>query len=221
MLDGESLVGYLTPGNRPQHKDFVISQFHGCNIAMSWYLAVNGTYKYVVFGTGHEVPAQLFDLAHDIGEKKNLAAELPDVVAEFDAKLRYVAFRPDCHHFGRIELDLRGHTHVRGAVSSCLRLNIGRFGADLTVLRPFPAFRSEIDYVAVSVDVAVYNQKSFKAWMNRTSDWKTQVATGRWADPFKLDTAASLAAIDAWLHEDPKPKACRSEMVYPPAHAEL
>jgi len=54
--------------------------------------------------------------------------------------------------------------------------------------------------------------------MNRTSDWETQVATGRWADPFKQDTAASLAAIDAWLHEDPTPKACRSEMVYPPVH---
>ena len=29
---------------------------------------------------------------------------------------------PICHHFDRIELDLRGHTHVRGAALSCLRL---------------------------------------------------------------------------------------------------
>ena len=31
-----------------------MSQFHGCNIAMSWYLAMDGRYKYVVFGTGKE-----------------------------------------------------------------------------------------------------------------------------------------------------------------------
>ena len=73
--------------------------------------------RYVVFGTGKEVPAQLFDLTQDIEEKKNLAGVLPAVVAEFDAKLR-----------------------------------------------------SEIDYVAVSVDVAVYNQKSFKVgWTRKCS----------------------------------------------------
>ena len=36
----------------------------------------------------------------------------------------YGTFRADFHHFDRIELDLRGHTHVRGAVFSCLRLKL-------------------------------------------------------------------------------------------------
>eukprot|EP00041_Stephanoeca_diplocostata_P010792 m.173119 g.173119 ORF g.173119 m.173119 type:complete len:53 (+) comp18296_c0_seq12:3025-3183(+) len=30
--------------------------------------------------------------------------------------------------------------------------------------------------------------------------------------------AASLKAINDWLAEDAKPKACRSELVYPPVH---
>ena len=34
----------------------------------------------------------------------------------------YVTFWPNFHHVNRIELGLRGHTHVRGAASSCLRL---------------------------------------------------------------------------------------------------
>lgn len=135
---------------------------------MSWYLAVNGTYKYVVFGTGKEVAPQLFKLSDDAEEKHNLAAEMPEVVAEFDAKLRKV-----------------------------------------------------VDYVAVSQDVAQYNQLSFRAWVNRTSNWKDQIVTGRWADPFKADTAASFAAIDAWLAEPPTVKACRSELVFPPHDGEL
>ena len=34
----------------------------------------------------------------------------------------YGTFRLNFHHFDRFELDLRGHTHVRGAALSCLRL---------------------------------------------------------------------------------------------------
>eukprot|EP00041_Stephanoeca_diplocostata_P010794 m.173225 g.173225 ORF g.173225 m.173225 type:complete len:673 (+) comp18296_c0_seq18:64-2082(+) len=165
VLDGQSLLGYLTAGGTAEHHDFVVSQFHGCNIAMSWYLAVNGTYKYVVFGTGKEVPPQLFDLEHDVAEMHNLADTLPHVVAEFDAKLRTI-----------------------------------------------------VDYESVSQDVAQYNKDSFLAWQNRTKDWEQQVATGRWADPFTVDRAASLKAINDWLAEDAKPKACRSELVYPPVH---
>ena len=36
----------------------------------------------------------------------------------------YVTFRLNFHHFDRFELDLRGHTHVRGAAFSCLRLKL-------------------------------------------------------------------------------------------------
>ena len=36
----------------------------------------------------------------------------------------YVTFRLKFHHFDRLELDLRGHMHVRGAAFSCLRLKV-------------------------------------------------------------------------------------------------
>ena len=36
----------------------------------------------------------------------------------------YGTFRADFHHFDRIELDLRGNTHVRGAAFSCPRLKL-------------------------------------------------------------------------------------------------
>ena len=37
---------------------------------------MNGRYKYVVFGTGKEVPPQLFDIANDVGEHHNLASTM-------------------------------------------------------------------------------------------------------------------------------------------------
>jgi len=92
VIDGQSLVPFLH-GNKSAglgHTSIAVSQFHGCNIAMSWYLAMDGRYKYVVFGTGKEVPPQLFDLKNDVGEQVNLAATMPDIVKQLDAKLRAV-----------------------------------------------------------------------------------------------------------------------------------
>merc|ERR1711862_766289 len=54
-LDGAALQPVLEtpaeaqPAGRP---DFQVSQFHGCNIAMSWFLVVHGDLKLVVWGTG-------------------------------------------------------------------------------------------------------------------------------------------------------------------------
>ena len=50
------------------------------------------------------------------------------------------------HRFDRFELHLRGHTQPEGAALSCLRLKLGRYGADLTFLRPFFTFR-DADFV--------------------------------------------------------------------------
>ena len=36
--------------------------------------------------------------------------------------LMYVTFRPNFHRFDRSELDVRGHTQVRGAAFACPRL---------------------------------------------------------------------------------------------------
>ena len=46
------------------------------------------------------------------------------------ANMGYGTFRLNFHHFNRIELGLRGRTHVRGADVSCLRLK----SADLVLI---------------------------------------------------------------------------------------
>jgi hypothetical protein len=223
VLDGESLVPFLDNGMAPPgaHKEFVISQFHGCmvrgfrqnfaledaigshacsleasmratkgiplgwsltyrscfkcrqntegNIAMSWFLATDGTYKYVVFGTGKEVPPQLFNLLTDPGEATNIAAANPTIVARLDAQLK-----------------------------------------------------TEIDYAAVAADVAVYNQKSFVAWQIQTPNWKEIIQKGlRWDTPFDAEKAAAFAAIADWQSKPPVVTACRKALVWPPVHDDL
>lgn len=116
-LDGNSLVplmtktknnGSVTTAERP---DFVVSQFHGMNIAMSWFLIVKDmpcvdvggnddnkvcTYKLVVWGTGHEVDSQLFDLTHDPDEMVNAIGKnkYQQVVANLQNDLRSVVDYP-------------------------------------------------------------------------------------------------------------------------------
>ena len=63
-VDGDVVDASVDP--RP---DFVVSQFHGDNIAMSWYLVVKegvavgvgvtSTFKLILWGTGKEVPSLL------------------------------------------------------------------------------------------------------------------------------------------------------------------
>lgn len=60
---------WTTVADRP---DFVVSQFHGDNIAMSWFLVVHDGFKLVVWGTGEQHPHQLFDLVNDKDESTNL-----------------------------------------------------------------------------------------------------------------------------------------------------
>merc|ERR1712232_494419 len=55
--------------------DFVVSQFHGDNIAMSWFLIVHDGLKLVVWGTGEQHPHQLFNLTADPDEMTNLVKD--------------------------------------------------------------------------------------------------------------------------------------------------
>ena len=86
-LDGASLAPLLTPPANASATDtntltrapFVTSQFHGCNLAMSWFLIVQlvnrSAIKYIVWGTGAEAPPQLFNLTADPGEFEDLLDE--------------------------------------------------------------------------------------------------------------------------------------------------
>ena len=120
-LDGYSLVPLLA--DRPAQDDttsarplFVVSQFHGDNIAMSWFSVVQGVQclgdqtcmmKLIKWGTGKEVPDQLFDLSHDPDESRNLI-DNPDfrsIAEELEASLRSVIDYPsvamDVAHYGK------------------------------------------------------------------------------------------------------------------------
>merc|ERR1711881_460224 len=92
-LDGHSLVPMLAEDTAAtstslKEKDvegeeerppFVVSQFHGDNIAMSWFLIVQrvddtSTYKLIVWGTGEQHVPLLFNLTEDPEENDNLLA---------------------------------------------------------------------------------------------------------------------------------------------------
>eukprot|EP00051_Salpingoeca_urceolata_P010974 m.134902 g.134902 ORF g.134902 m.134902 type:complete len:579 (+) comp16929_c0_seq8:21-1757(+) len=89
-LDGQSLVPFLNTGQSPTHPTSVISQFHGENLVMSWYMIRNGNIKYVAWGTGKEHVPQLFNLSSDPEENINLATDPKHapLVQAMDAKLR-------------------------------------------------------------------------------------------------------------------------------------
>jgi len=109
-LDGFSLtpfmerpmIGLTAAHDAVMRPSFVVSQFHGKNLAMSWFLVVqpvrNITYKLIIWGTGKEVPSLLFDLDRDSGENDNLLAArdgtYDDVFKELTASLRSVVDYP-------------------------------------------------------------------------------------------------------------------------------
>jgi len=94
-LDGAALQPVLADPEAEQPKqrpDFVVSQYHGSNVAMSWFLVVRGDLKLVVWGTGAQHKHQLFNLTADVDEKINLIdrPEMANVVADLLEKLRSV-----------------------------------------------------------------------------------------------------------------------------------
>jgi arylsulfatase K len=87
--------GHVWPmiADRP---DFVVSQFHGDNIAMSWFLVVQDGFKLIVWGTGQEHSNLLFNLTGDPNETMNLVdkPEHADRVKALLAKLQSVVDFP-------------------------------------------------------------------------------------------------------------------------------
>jgi len=74
-LQGDSLRP-LIHGDTLPGRSFIISQYHGDDLAMSWYMVRltdnNVVYKAVIYGTGVEVPPQLFNLTADPDEMDDL-----------------------------------------------------------------------------------------------------------------------------------------------------
>jgi len=77
----------------PRKRPFVVNQFHGADIAMSWFSIIDENhYKYTVFGTGDQHEPQLFDLKNDPDEAINLATNpnYESTICRLDDLLRTV-----------------------------------------------------------------------------------------------------------------------------------
>jgi arylsulfatase A-like enzyme len=93
----------LQGADRP---DFVVSQFHGDNIAMSWFLVVQDHFKLIVWGTGQEHPHLLFNLTADPNEATNLvdrpehAARLKTLLAKLQSVVDYPTVAQNVAKYG-------------------------------------------------------------------------------------------------------------------------
>ena len=150
-LDGTSLVQLLQRGDAAaaSHPDHIVSQFHGENLAMSWYMVRRGEMKYVAWGTGEQHEPQLFNVTSDPDEWVNLARGTGLLHGPGKALAEELA------------------AHPYGALAS-----------ELDVL-----LRTEIDYPAVTMDVANYNIQMTRWWMGIENNWRGVLAGGNATHP--------------------------------------
>eukprot|EP01047_Picozoa_sp_COSAG01_P071296 COSAG01_NODE_11028_length_2024_cov_1.436364_2_plen_384_part_00 len=205
-LDGESLTPFMAVGGeQPQlssspqaalalttpppagRPDFVVSQFHGDNIAMSWFLVVKEnvavpgvpagqagsatTYKLIVWGTAKEVPSLLFDLVADPMEDHDLIAtpagraRFASIVSEMEQNLRSVVDYP------------------------AVALSVATYGKEMLK-----------EWVAQTPD-----------W--KTEIHKKGL---RWTKSWDVDSDAAFAALAEYMASPPAVVACRNATVWPP-----
>ncbi|KAA8592375.1 hypothetical protein FQN60_017830 [Etheostoma spectabile] len=91
FLSGHSLLPLLSNASafsKKQHPDWVLSEYHGCNVNASTYMLRSGRWKYIAYADGSSVPPQLFDLTLDKEELHNVALKFPDVQVRLDKLLR-------------------------------------------------------------------------------------------------------------------------------------
>jgi arylsulfatase A-like enzyme len=88
-LDGNSLFpGFNGRKSEIDDSRVILSQFHGNENAISWFMLRYQNWKYVKFGTGREEPAKLYDLSNDPLESKNLIGEAdPNLIGFLEQKL--------------------------------------------------------------------------------------------------------------------------------------
>ncbi|XP_067463651.1 arylsulfatase K [Thunnus thynnus] len=92
-LSGHSLLPLLSKSKR-QHPDWVLSEYHGCNVNASTYMLRSGKWKYITYADGQSVHPQLFDLTLDKEELHNVVHKFPDVQEHLDKLLRSIVDYP-------------------------------------------------------------------------------------------------------------------------------
>uniref|UniRef100_A0A665TF18 Arylsulfatase K n=1 Tax=Echeneis naucrates TaxID=173247 RepID=A0A665TF18_ECHNA len=96
-LSGHSLHPLLSKSNhfpKIQRPDWVLSEYHGCNVNASTYMLRSGRWKYITYADGQSVPPQLFDLTLDKEELNDVVHKFPDVHVHLDKLLRTIVDYP-------------------------------------------------------------------------------------------------------------------------------
>ncbi|KAL3063473.1 hypothetical protein OYC64_003107 [Pagothenia borchgrevinki] len=97
-ISGHSLLPLLSKArvfSKKQHPDWVLSEYHGCNVNASTYMLRSGRWKYIAYADGLTVPPQLFDVTLDKDELHNVVLKFPDVQAHLDKLLRGIVNYPE------------------------------------------------------------------------------------------------------------------------------
>ena len=192
-------------GQAATRPNFVVSQFHGDDIAMSWFLVVkrmnaSATFKFIVWGTGAEVNASSSAIkvpsecqpeclrpAASTADRAVLGARM-----QVPALLFHLRDDPDEEH------------NLIGTPEGAKRYAalVAQLDADL---------RSVVDYPEVARAVAQYGIDSLRQWVNATPDWQAAIHAGlRWDAPWQQDPEGSLAAVQALLaQQTPTITPCR------------
>uniref|UniRef100_A0AAQ5X0F5 Arylsulfatase K n=2 Tax=Amphiprion ocellaris TaxID=80972 RepID=A0AAQ5X0F5_AMPOC len=96
-LSGHSLLPLMSKSSafsKKQHPDWVLSEYHGCNVNASTYMLRSEQWKYITYADGLSVSPQLFDLTLDKDEIHNVVHKFPDVQAHLDKLLRSIVDYP-------------------------------------------------------------------------------------------------------------------------------
>ncbi|XP_071338734.1 arylsulfatase K isoform X2 [Trachinotus anak] len=96
-LSGHSLQPLISKSSafsKKQHPDWILSEYHGCNVNASTYMLRSGRWKYITYADGLSVPPQLFDLTLDKEELNNVVLKFPDVQVHLDKLLRSIVDYP-------------------------------------------------------------------------------------------------------------------------------
>lgn len=96
-VSGYSLLPLLSKSSafsKKQHPDWVLSEYHGCNVNASTYMLRSGQWKYIAYADGLSVSPQLFDVTQDKDELHNVVHKFPDVQAHLDKILRSIVDYP-------------------------------------------------------------------------------------------------------------------------------
>lgn len=183
-IDGTSLVPLLQRGDAASgtHPDHVVSQFHGENLVMSWYMVRRAEMKYIAWGTGEQHEPQLF-----------VSSCTSRISLSFHPLLLLFTSPPNLKHSHRCLKNLTADPDEWNNLAQGLGPLHGAFAASAAqrAAHPFGALTSEldalllteIDYPSVTLDVAKYNLQMVRWWMGVEGNWRGVLEGGNATHP--------------------------------------